>query len=83
MHVHHLEMWEHWMERLPTTPPEAAYGTPLMAGAIRQLLREQPEPRPGLLVMGGHREGLIAFGATHDQAGRHLLSHLAALPGSR
>lgn len=80
MHIHHAGMWSYWKDRLPTTPIEALYGTPLMARAIVRLLRGWPDSVPGLLVMGGHRDGLIAFGSSHHFAGRCLLAHLQAMP---
>ena len=45
---------------------------PAMAVAIRELLRAGVPG--GLLVMGAHREGLMAFGRTADEAGARLLA---------
>ncbi len=73
IHVHSPRMWERFAGTLPTTPPEAEYGTPEMAEAIAAAVRGARAA--GVVVMGGHRDGLIAFGADVDAAG-------AALPGA-
>ena len=83
IHIHHRQMWDHWMYRLPITPPEVSYGSPEMARSVLQLLSRIPDQRPGLIVMGGHEEGLIAYGGDHEEAGRCVLNHLAALAGSK
>lgn len=72
IHVHHLGLWERLRDVLPTTDPAAEAGTPGMAFAIAELLRAGVPD--GLFVMGGHREGLIAFGRTADEAGERLLA---------
>lgn len=72
LHVHHFATWDRLNGVVPTTDPRAEAGTPGMAGAIADLLRiGVPD---GLFVMGGHCEGLIAFGGTADEAGERLLA---------
>ena len=78
IHVHHLGLWERLRGVIPTTDPAAEAGTPEMAWAITELLRDQTARDRGLFVMGGHREGLIAFGTTLDEAGEALLCEFAA-----
>ena len=52
---------------LPVTPADVAYGTPEMASAVHdQVLRLGGR---GLLVMGGHEDGVIAYGPDLDVAG--------------
>ncbi len=80
MHIHHLGMWRYWKGRLPTTPDEARYGTPQMATALLECARPLAVQSYGLIVMGGHREGLIAFGPSHEIAGRCLMAHYDAIP---
>ena len=66
---------------LPTTDPEAPYGSPRMATEIRRLCPEAGWP--GLLVMGGHEDGILAFGATAAATGTRVIMTLAAaLAGS-
>ncbi len=74
IHVHSAPMWERFAGRLPTTPGTAEYGTPEIAGAIEGLARAiGPAGLPAAVVMGGHRDGLIAFGTSLDDAGLLLL----------
>ena len=74
IHVHHLGMWEQLRDRIPTTDPRAEAGTPEMAWAIESLLRQPGVKEQGVFVMGGHREGLMAFGATLDEAGGRIVA---------
>lgn len=72
IHVHNLQQWEALRDVLPTTDPRAGPGTPEMADAIAALLaRGVPG---GVFVMGGHREGLMSFGATVGEALNRLLA---------
>ncbi len=74
VHIHSLDLWQHSLNLLPTTDPLAPYGTPDMALAIADLLQAPwLRHRQKLLVMGGHREGLIAFGADVAEAGKVVL----------
>lgn len=74
IHIHSAGLWERWLEKAPTTPASAAYGTPEMAFAIMELL-EQPQRRAWkFFVMGGHREGCIAFGSDLWDAFEHIRS---------
>jgi hypothetical protein len=62
--------------RLPVTDPRAAYGSPALAA---ELVRLCPEAGwPGLLVMGGHEDGILAFGATAAATGGLVVCTLAA-----
>jgi L-ribulose-5-phosphate 4-epimerase len=81
VHVHHLGLWQHHYDRLPTTDPAAAAGTPAMAWAIAELFRSGRLGAAGLFVMGGHREGLISFGGTIAEAAERLLEELARFEG--
>jgi L-ribulose-5-phosphate 4-epimerase len=77
IHVHSLKLWQELIDKVPTTSGEVEYGTPQMAFEMTRLLREMPVTEPGLVVMGGHREGLVSFGATLDQAAAVLLRHVS------
>ena len=74
VHVHQLEMWECLRGRIPTTDPRAEAGTPAMAWAIAALLETEKVRRNGFFVMGGHREGLMAFGADVEEAGMRIVA---------
>jgi len=72
IHVHSPSLWDAAARLgLPTTNPAAGYGTPAMALEICRLLDAQPVT--GMLAMGGHEDGIIAYGATMADALRSLL----------
>ena len=62
--------------QLPTTDPLAVYGSPQLAAAVVRLCAEAGWP--GLLVMGGHEDGILAFGATAAATGGLVVRTLAA-----
>ncbi len=75
IHVHHLQLWQDYLQRLPCTSVDAAYGTPEMAREIIRLLRDTTvRNREKVFVMAGHREGLIAFGENLAEASATLLA---------
>jgi ribulose-5-phosphate 4-epimerase/fuculose-1-phosphate aldolase len=74
IHVHSAALWENYLRVLPTTDPAIEYGTPEMALALMALARGLEEGLAHALVMGGHRDGLVLFGADLEQAGDHLLA---------
>jgi ribulose-5-phosphate 4-epimerase/fuculose-1-phosphate aldolase len=75
IHVHSAAMWERLADRLPATPSSAGYGTPEIAAAIARLAAAARE-LPAAIVMGGHRDGILAFGADLQGAGGLLLELL-------
>lgn len=75
IHVHHLELWERLMNKVPTTSRDFAYGTPEIAEEIIRLFKEDNLMEKKILVMGGHREGIISFGVNLKEAGKILLEY--------
>jgi len=77
-HVHSPEIWRAAKTLgLPRTAEHVGYGTPAMAQEMKRLRRTGAFTRRRLLVMGGHEDGVIAFGGTAEQAGVALLRALA------
>ncbi len=77
IHVHSPILWHAAAALgLPTTSPQAGYGTPAMAREVSRLLAQHPAA--GVLAMGGHEDGIIAYAADMDHAGELLLQTLAA-----
>ncbi|HEY7746171.1 MAG TPA: class II aldolase/adducin family protein [Desulfuromonadales bacterium] len=78
MHAHSPEIWRHAaVLGIPCTDPAAAYGTPEMAAETRRLFRDEAVRAGGIFAMGGHEDGLVAFGRTAEEAGTVLLHVLA------
>ena len=76
IHAHSPTIWHLAADiGLAVTATEAAYGTPAMAGEVRRLLRETPQA--GIIAMGGHEDGIIAYANTMQEAGQRLLETLA------
>ncbi len=72
VHVHCLWLWDKLLNKYPITSGEIEYGTPEMALAVRQLATESKESK--ILVMGGHREGILAFGKNLNEATDHIMN---------
>src|SRR5437762_8190949 len=78
-HVHSPDIWRQAQAlKLARTAPDVAYGTPAMAAEMRRLLKSTLVRRSPVVVMGGHEDGVVAYGATANEAGTTLLTTLAA-----
>ncbi|MFO7828300.1 MAG: class II aldolase/adducin family protein [Bacteroidales bacterium] len=71
IHVHHQKFWEEYLNKLPTTSENAAFGTPEMAREISKLTIHDK----GIIIMGGHKEGIITYGKSLNEAGEILLKY--------
>jgi len=74
VHVHNRGLWAKLRDRLPTTAAKISYGTPAMAREFRRLYRDTYLKAHGVAVMGGHADGLIAFGRDIEQAEKRILA---------
>ncbi|NNE71291.1 MAG: class II aldolase/adducin family protein [Rhodothermales bacterium] len=74
IHVHHAGLWHKYIDRLPTTSKDVTYGTPEMAYEIMGLLRAKDRPAKQLVIMGGHQDGVLAYGQSLGQAASTLLN---------
>lgn len=76
LHVHSPEIWNQAEPLgIACTPAGIGYGTPEMALAVESLLQSRA---CRLIAMQGHRDGLIAVGATVEAAAWVLIRTLAA-----
>jgi len=77
-HVHSPAVWQASARLgLPRTDPAVSYGTPGMAYEVARLFKETSIKRKGIFTMGGHEDGVIAFGTDADDAGTILVETLA------
>ncbi len=77
-HVHSPELWQHARKlEIPVTRHDVHYGTPAMAREVSRLFRETDAGRRGLFSMGGHQDGIVAFGKDAGETGTRLLAALA------
>lgn len=78
IHGHSPDIWRQAeLLGLPVTREDVPYGTPEMAREVHRLFRETDVRRLGVFAMGGHEDGVIAFGSTAQEAGTTLLACLA------
>lgn len=73
IHIHNIAMWEKLIDKVPTTNRDVLFGTPEMANEIKRLFVESNVKDKKILVMGGHKEGIICFGKTLKEAEDILL----------
>lgn len=73
-HIHSQDLWERHRNTLPTTDEKAEYGTPLMGYEMIRLHRRGANRRQGVIVMGGHHCGLIAYGPQISHAVQAILA---------
>ena len=74
VHIHNHELWQKLLNKVPTTNPQVAYGTPEMAFEISRLLKSTKPSDEKFLVMAGHEDGLISFGSNLAEAAGEFLS---------
>ena len=76
IHVHDARLWRQLLDRVPTTDPDCAYGTPEMAEEIIRLCQQPQTQQQKIVVMSGHEEGILTFGKNLAEAGNALLQFL-------
>ena len=69
VHVHHNKLWSNHLNKLPTTPKNAEYGTPEIANEIKKLAHVSV----GIIIMGGHEEGIVSFGTNLEEAANRII----------
>ena len=74
VHIHNRQLWEKYLNILPTTATEVEYGTPEMANEIIRIMGLAETQINKVFVMGGHEEGIISFGKTVEEAARTILA---------
>lgn len=73
IHVHDADNWQRLMGKVPTTSPDVPYGTPEMAAEVQRLFRESDLESQKVLVMAGHEDGILSFGAGLEDAWLSLM----------
>lgn len=70
IHGHSPQIWRYRNAlKLPSTAPTTAYGTPAMAEEVAHLYQHTGFAGQGAIAMGGHEDGILAFGRDLDAAG--------------
>ncbi len=77
-HVHCPAIWRQAaVLGLPATSEGTDYGTPAMAGELQRLVSGALGPDRGVVVMAGHRDGVLAYGDAAGDPGALLVATLA------
>jgi ribulose-5-phosphate 4-epimerase/fuculose-1-phosphate aldolase len=76
IHIHNLKLWEKFRDLMPTTSESAEYGTPEIAVAVKSICMNFLTRTDDAIIMGGHKEGIIAFGNDLEDAGNKILKIL-------
>lgn len=76
-HVHNKALWQKLLGQLPSTGADIPYGTPELAREIQRLFIEAGLAQQKIFAMGGHEDGVIAFGSSPGEAGNLLLLKIA------
>lgn len=72
VHVHARSLWQNAMAKLPTTKGTIPYGTPEMAREMQRLYARGELAAFGVVVMAGHEDGVISFGAHLAEAEQRI-----------
>ncbi len=73
LHAHDTVIWDYANDLgLSSTPDDVEYGTSEMVLAVQAIARRLGGV--GVFSMGGHRDGIIAFGRNEDEAGKRLVA---------
>ncbi|MCU0858947.1 MAG: class II aldolase/adducin family protein [Pontiellaceae bacterium] len=79
IHIHHSGLFRFMLTNgYPQTSAQTAYGTPQLAEETMQRVRDAGSAQ-GLIVMAGHEDGIIAYGADIETACQLLLKISDAL----
>lgn len=73
IHIHNTLLWENNIDKLPTTAKEVPFGTPQMAHEIQRIINNPDDFHKGIIIMGGHQDGIISYGETLNAAAEKLL----------
>jgi L-ribulose-5-phosphate 4-epimerase len=68
IHIHNLRLWKKYLNKFPTTIKKISYGTVELGNDIKRLWNSGKLKKEKILIMGGHKEGIIVFGENLDEA---------------
>jgi len=78
IHVHSPEIWNNTTTlNLPHISADIPYGTVAMAIAVEQLFQSNHLRQTSLFTMLGHKDGVVSFGKTMQEAAWTLIKYLS------
>jgi ribulose-5-phosphate 4-epimerase/fuculose-1-phosphate aldolase len=78
IHIHNLRLWKKLLNKVPTTAMNVSYGTREMAIDIKRLWNNSDLKEKKILVMHGHKGGLVVFGKSIEDTYGFLRYYLSA-----
>lgn len=76
VHIHSKELWDQYIDKLPTTDRHVEYGTPEMALELKEEIKKNGNKESAIIVMGGHPEGIISYAKNINTATEEILKLL-------
>ncbi len=74
IHIHSPEIWLNTQQlKLPYTAANVSYGTPEMAGEVKNLFDTASFQNTGIFSLLGHQDGIIAFSDSIEKAALLLI----------
>ena len=74
VHIHCLWLWTKLLKICPYTPAQIEYGTPEIALAVQKLASGFKPGDEKIIIMGGHQEGILAFGSNLHEATTQIIN---------
>ncbi|MEA3317091.1 MAG: class II aldolase/adducin family protein [Bacteroidota bacterium] len=72
IHIHNYELWKYFLYKFPTTSVNAEFGTAELAKELQSIILKS-DKLSGIIILEGHKDGIISFGDTLDTAGHKIL----------
>jgi L-ribulose-5-phosphate 4-epimerase len=73
IHVHNKPLWEKLIDVEKTTDPKIEYGTPELAREVESLVINSFRMPHGIIILGGHEDGILVFADNIENAARLLI----------
>jgi L-ribulose-5-phosphate 4-epimerase len=74
IHIHSPLLWKRlYNENFDSTPENAEFGSVELSEAIAKIVKSASLEKPCLVVMKGHKDGIIIAGKTMEETSKYLL----------
>lgn len=80
IHIHNRAFWEYYLHKLPTSNASYLFGTVELAFDLKKLIPGNIRNTVGVVVMGGHKDGIIAFGKDLNGVYERLIELYQLIP---
>lgn len=73
IHTHDRHLWNKYLDKLPTTHPNAEFGTTALALNLSSIVKSERQTE-GIIIMSGHQDGIIFYGSFLNKVGTLALN---------